>query len=237
MGLITLNANDSIVDVATTFNVTVVEATNESPIWLPFPNTITLQQGTTVTYDLSDYTSDPDNDSLTYSFEFRSGQGSPKVRLVIVGSVLSITGLRSQGTDNLDEYFLIVSDGEEEQRELVSFRVTDPPTPNRAPVWTGIIQDVTPSEDLENNNIILIVGESLTINFASIVSDPDGDPITLSFSPSDTSSFRIYQTSNLLVRLEGEDRNLSGQTVSILATDDQSNSSSGGSVRIIVRNP
>ena len=200
----------------------IVPPVNPPPVWSGFPTEVSLEQSTSLVYDLSDYASDPDNDPLAYSARFVDGSGAPAVSLTFNGSVLTVYGSLSF---EYDEYDLVVSDGETEATTRVLFRVTSPPPVNQAPVWTGSIPSV----------ITLTLGQTVEIDVTFLVSDPDGDEFHLTVTGWPSWGEEFLDGSHFLSLSASNDPGVGEyEDVEYGAVDIHGNASSGGSFTLII---
>ncbi len=118
--------------------------------------------GEATTVDLASRFSDPDGDDLTYA---ASSSNARVASVSVAGDAATLTGVR-QGRATLT---VTATDAGGLSAEL-SFAVT---VPNRAPVAKTPIQERS-----------VFVGEAFSIDLASHLSDPDGDPLSFAASSS-----------------------------------------------------
>ena len=170
---VTVTADDGEDDVSQSVMVTV----NSSTIVQPPPNrspvvdddiadqTLTAG-GSSVTFDLDDYFSDPDpNDDLDYS---ASSSNTSVASAGVSGSTLTITPL-AKGSATVT---VTADDGEDDVSQTVTVTI-----PNRGP-----IPGAMPARKLT-----LVTSPSTSFGVSSYFSDPDGDNLTYSASSSSTS--------------------------------------------------
>ncbi len=162
---ITVTATDGKLTATQTVSVSVIAA-NRAPTTV---GTISAQAliggGSSVSVNVSDKFSDPDNDTLTYS---ASSSNTSIATANVSDSQVTIIPV-SAGNATIS---VAASDGKLFATQTISVSVVDP---NRTPVAVGTISDRT-----------LTVGDSaIQIDVSSNFSDPDNDTLTYSASSND----------------------------------------------------
>ena len=193
------------------FDVTV----NSSTIVQPMPNrspvvdddianqTLTAG-GSSVTFDLDDYFSDPDpNDDLTYS---ASSSNTSRVTTSVSGSTLTITPV-AKGSAAVT---VTADDGEDDVSQSVTVTVnssTIVQPPNRPPVAEGTIS---------KRELTLVTSPSSNLSVSSYFSDPDGDNLTYSAS-SDATGIVTTSMSGSTLTITAHAKGTA--TITVTATD------------------
>ena len=193
------------------FDVTVNSSTivqpppNRSPV---VDNDIANQTltagGSSVTFDLDDYFSDPDpNDDLTYS---ATSSNTSRVTASVSGSTLTITPV-AKGSAAVT---VTADDGEDDVSQSVTVTVNSSTVvqpPNRPPVAEGTIS---------KRELTLVTSPSSNLSVSSYFSDPDGDNLTYSASSDATG---IVTTSMSGSRLTIRAASQGTATITVTATD------------------
>lgn len=150
------------------FTVTVEsEEVNNPPVIADLPNRV-VQVGGTVNFDISSYISDPDNDAVSIA----ATRSNTRVSLTVnsTAHTFSIRGV-SVGTTTIT---VTPTDEHNLRGTAKTFRVTvtSTPPPNQPPVLQQ------PSE------ITVTEGRQITVDYTSLLSDPDNDSITIAATES-----------------------------------------------------
>ena len=215
---VTVTADDGEDDVSQSVMVTV----NSSTIVQPPPNrspvvdddiadqTLTAG-GSSVTFDLDDYFSDPDpNDDLDYS---ASSSNTSVASAGVSGSTLTITPL-AKGSATVT---VTADDGEDDVSQTVTVTI-----PNRGP-----IPGAMPARKLT-----LVTSPSLSFGVSSYFSDPDGDNLTYSASSSSTSRVTTSMSGSTLTITAAA---TGAATVTVTASDGEDNVSPSFNVTVLPR--
>jgi len=137
---------------------------------------LSVSIGETGTIDASQYFTEPDGETLTYS----AISSNPVVASVSVGGSTVTVTADAKGTSNVT----ITATDPGGLAATQTFQTT---VPNRGPVSVGTIPDR-----------IVEVGESLTLDVAQHFEDPDGDPLTYSATSSNSSVARATVSGSIL---------------------------------------
>ncbi|MCY3808038.1 MAG: putative Ig domain-containing protein [Gemmatimonadetes bacterium] len=125
---------------------------------------LTVEVGSTESVDLAAYFSDPDGDELTYT---ASSSNTGIATVSVSGATAQVTGVAA-GSATVDVTATDPGGLSADQ----TFTVT---VPNRAPVAGEPIEDID-----------VVVGEAAQVDVSGNFSDPDGDALTYTATPSDT---------------------------------------------------
>lgn len=133
-------------------------------------SSFTWNNNTNLSFDLKTCFSDPDGDSLVYSFS----NSNSKISLILNGSILTI--IPKSGTSGSGYFYVYANDSIHRTDATINFQVNTAPI-TRPPVTTIINQSNISLRILnpipENNIINNIYGANLSFSIANIVSNLD----------------------------------------------------------------
>ena len=193
---ITVTASDpGGLSAAVSGNVT-VEEPNRSPVVSGSIADQTLTVGDSVTVNAASLFTDPDGDALTYA---ATSSGTSVATVSVTGTTVTVTAVGAGAAT-----ITVTASDPGGLSAAVSGNVTVE-EPNRSPVVSGSIADQT-----------LTVGDSVTVNAASLFTDPDGDALTYAATSSGTSVATVSVTGSVV---SGVAVGVGSTTLTATATD------------------
>ena len=209
---ITVTASDGGLRATQTIAVTVAPAANQPPTAQKPTNPVTLvNDGSSVTVDVSDNFSDPDGGDLTYT---AVSSDTGVATLSVSGDEITIV-VAGEGTATITVTATDSSGSEVSQ----TFGVTVNPAPNTAPVATDAIAAIT-----------LVMGQSSkTVDVSGNFSDPEGDDLTYTAVSTDNAVATVEVTGD---RITVTPKSVESTTLTVMASDGELTASQTVQVKV-----